>query len=224
LQVSRQRRASQRATARASQLPSLYVVCTAAVFLSEPPLGGCLEIRNPIPWPSSVGGFYRRLWPAQMVRSSRRRSHWSPASAAYLFRDCKFLRQRGLRVEGSERRSPSTVNSTCDPLKGYRGRAGASTVHGMKETLYTSPLCGPQRRWQLSIRQPDLAPTWDRQGSRAVNMTFKDESSFRQQVNATLAHGEDLAPLVAMLQKSKRFTWEHRMLADEQAVAFGWVS
>jgi hypothetical protein len=32
---------------------------------------------------------------------------------------------------------------------------------------------------------------------------------------------EDLAPLVAKLQKSKRFTWEHRMLADEQAVVFG---
>jgi len=55
-------------------------------------------------------------------------------------------------------------------------------------------------------------------------MTFKDESSFRRQMNATLAPGEDLAPLVAKLQKSKRFTWEHRMLTDEQAVVFGWVS
>ena len=64
----------------------------------------------------------------------------------------------------------------------------------------------------------------DRQGSRTVNMTFLDENSFRKQVNATLAPGEDLTPLVANLQKSKRFTWEHRMLADEQAVVFGWVS
>lgn len=64
----------------------------------------------------------------------------------------------------------------------------------------------------------------DRQGSRAVNMTFKDEISFRNQVNATLAPGEDLAQFMAKLQKGKRFTWEHRMLADEQAVIFGWIS
>lgn len=99
-----------------------------------------------------------------------------------------------------------------------------STVHGMKKP-YTlaifAALNGDGSYRYTSQIWPEYG---DRQGSRAVNMTFKDEICFRNQVNATLASGEDLAQFMAKLQKGKRFTWKHRMLADDQAAVFGWIS
>ena len=63
----------------------------------------------------------------------------------------------------------------------------------------------------------------DPSGARAVAMTFDDESSFRQHVNSTLSHGQDVSTIFSRLHEGQICTLGNRMLTDEQAAGFGWT-
>ena len=60
-------------------------------------------------------------------------------------------------------------------------------------------------------------------GARTVGMTFDDESSFRQHVNSTLSHGQDVSTIFSRLHEGQICTLGNRMLTDEQAAGFGWT-
>ena len=59
--------------------------------------------------------------------------------------------------------------------------------------------------------------------ARTVAMTFDDESSFRQRVNSTLSHGQDVSTIFSRLHEGQICTLGNRMLTDEQAAGFGWT-
>lgn len=63
----------------------------------------------------------------------------------------------------------------------------------------------------------------DPSGGRTVAMTFDDEGSFRQSVNSTLSHGQDVSTVFSRLHEGQICTLGSRMLTDEQAAGFGWT-
>jgi hypothetical protein len=70
----------------------------------------------------------------------------------------------------------------------------------------------------------ELSASRNRDGGTYQYRTYiYDESSFRQRVNSTLSHGQDVSTIFSRLHEGQICTLGNRMLTDEQAAGFGWT-